>query len=164
MSSETLKKENVTSEDVLNLWSAHLRECQELRYLHVERPELLSMLGEMLTEYNVSFEEAKGLKRVATLKLITEEGLKNKGKYKNWKKHIDEDFDATITSAYIDFVPASEAAPVKTTIESDLFITRWVEKHFNNPNRHIIDEAHTIGSILNMKFLENYIKDLGDKK
>ncbi len=164
---------NPSIDDIFNKWVGVLRQDQDDRYTHKARPTFLGWLFADLIKYKIPYEDAKLLKRQVFNALITDEGKKGKGRHKGWPEAVNSDFDAILADMYIEgatdeereemldkrqLSKAPEIAHVsshETCIPYDLRIREWCLKTFPGCTEGIVTEAHRVGSILNMQFLEH---------
>ena len=154
-------KKTYTADDVYNKWKCLLDNPKEYslvdKYDKHRRLEHIEVLVQWLIEYDIEFEQAKGLKNRVMLFLTTEEGRKGKGKHKNWKENTLTDFDKIVASMYMEDpkpTKKKEIAVDPLRIPADNRIVEWANKKYPG-NTLMITEAHRIGSIFYFEYLED---------
>lgn len=153
---------NYTADQIFDAWFFYIRENHDVRYIHKERPELVSDLAYKFKKHGIKYEEAIMFAKKVILKLTTEEGRKGRGKYNGWKEAVEDDFKAALASEYVETEarPESDKQSIgltnaqNNTIPEDHWINAWLKNKFGNKYpKEIKDLAHTIGSSLNNQFL-----------
>lgn len=164
------KEKTSSSEDIFNKWLGYLRtDGQDIRYLHRDRPDILSDLISQFVAGGISHDDAKDYKSQIVIALTTEEGRKGKGKYKGWKNHVEQDYITILATFYVETVELSEEDDLRgrdlntSTIGSkpdltryhpdNAVITEWAkDKYGQDWTPELNKEAHLIGGIYNLQF------------
>lgn len=171
----TKKKDNLTADDILQSWLNGLTK-DDTRYERKYRRENLEKLMRQFNNYGIPFEEAKSYKRKIMLAITTEEGRKNKGKYKGWKDDVLSDFDMAVCGEYVE-LSKDEATPTHSKslgvkygapvaavgyfLDRDQAIVDWLIDKYQSDSlpKELVDEAHRVMSPLNLQFLEETFVD-----
>lgn len=146
--------------DVFNLWAGTLNDPKQYsvedKYDKSKRIEHIEFLAAWLQDYNIDYEDAKGLRNKVMVFLTTEEGRKGKGKYKNWKENALQDFDQTLARMYMDIPksPSSSTVADPFRIKQDDAIVNWAEAKYGEDTL-VIAEAHRIASPFYFEYLED---------
>lgn len=153
--------ETINVNDLLNEWKDILKQEDPYKRLcYAKRREHIELLVERLRMFAITFDEAKLLKQDVLRSLISKEGLKGKAQYKGWKENILDDFDSILAGSYLQDHKAPEPIKEKTGIylSLDIDISDWFLNKYNYQNEKALDEAHRIGSIINLEFANDYFK------
>ena len=147
---------NFTSEQAFSKWKGYLLTVQDERYVRRERRVHLAMLAETMQLCGISYEDAVAFRYRAMMEITTDEGRKGKGKHKGWKENCLEDFDALMANQYVNLETLIGNGGDMTRISPftpDSDIKAWVDKKFNG-NSEILKQAHVIGNMYNLMFLD----------
>jgi len=155
----------INADDIFNKWMHYLKtEAIDIRYLHRDRPEIISSLAYEFKSLKVDYDTAKSYKKRVMEALTTEEGRKGSGKYKGWKETATADFLSVLASYYVEIEPEDKEESLyekKVEAKEDLFryhinnnlITNWCKNRYGQDwTVDINKEAHLIGGVLNLEF------------
>jgi len=153
------------SQQIFDKWRYNVsKEGQESRYSHNNRSDFLEELVGDFKNYGIPYEKASEYLNQVVLTLTTREGRKGKGRYKGWKEMVENDFKGVIANFYLENIPKptnlekipSNKTHDKNTIPRDRWVENWCFSKFGESvSQKMINEAHRIGSSLNLQFLKD---------
>ena len=169
------------ADELFNKWLGSLVDSPDMRYLGAERQGFVEHLILTFHASGIDQDEASTYKRRVVDALTTPEGRKGKGRHKGWKETVEESFVATLANIYIADLtdkqikdakgnmivnkrsgkdPVSVENTSAFTISEDNRIVEWVRNKYGG-NLDITNEAHRIGSLMNIEFLQdNYFQNV----
>ena len=161
-------KKNAT--DVFNFWMSEVKDDALIRFSHSHRDEATELLMGLMFDAGIDIEEARSYRRKVIEFMTTDEGRKGKGKYKGWVKAVEESFDCSLAKIYVKITPrvkevavVSQAPKFGTNLiknGNDKYIKAWCKHHFGATyTDELCFMAHTIGSGLNIKFMQAMFED-----
>ena len=157
MNSEN-KEAKLSPEETVTRWLADIRIDRKSQYLYRDRKEHLELLMGYLKTNDVSMDDASFLKRKVVEALVHTEGMKNQGKYKNWQKTVEEEYDDWIQRTYVPGVSIPKASQ-KLDYILDPDIVGWAKKKFGNDiHPNILKDCHQIGNVLNIMFIDEFYR------
>ena len=153
-----------TPQDLFDKWLAYLRDQGSDKYVNSERMNNRDVLVEMLFNMKFDHDIARSFKNKVLMALTHEEGRKGKGKYSGWKECVESDFDACVANWYVKVSESTgednriskkeQAIDLDDLMTDDPDIRKWlIEKYGDKCTEALIKEAHTIGNILNIRYL-----------
>jgi len=155
----------INSQDLFDKWQAYLRDEGTSRYMNNVRMDHLNVLVEMFFNGNVDHDEVKSFKKKVLLALTHEEGRKGNGKYKGWKEWVETDFDSCVANWYVKAPEAKDednkitkgkTYTVEDLLPDDPDIRKWlIDKYGDKCTEALIQDAHTIGNMLNIQYLSD---------
>lgn len=157
-----MSNENYLSSDVFNLWKSKIEEDGFERYWKKNRTYYISLLMGLFKNAKIDIDQAKTY-RTETMKfLTTKEGRKAKGKYLNWPKQVQEDFDKELSKVYVQIDMTQEeseevrgsvvAARSNHVMEENELISDWAKDRYHG-NKYVIATAHDVTTILHDEFV-----------
>ena len=160
--------ENITAEGLFQRWKGYLRTDigEGERYNSSERIKHINTLIMWFVGLGADYEEALGYKRRVSEQLVT----KKSKTYKDWKKDVEDDFEACVASYYIKTPDASnieqkEISTFKSSgsvissrnrMKDDEDILKWLKTKYPHVTQGMIDSAHTPGTVTWMKFMVDF--------
>ena len=149
---------SVTREDIFTKWLSEVRENNLARYGRDDRKRHLSDLVNAMKLNGIPQDELYFLKKKVVLTLVTEEGLKGRGKHKGWKENTEADFEDEIQRVYVASYRAKEqSSKLVQTFSEDPNIIDWCRKTFGpNVDAFTIKEAHGPNTMLYFRFVDEY--------
>lgn len=130
------------SDEVFARWLADVRVDSSKRYTRAHRKEHLAALMGYLKMHDIPQDDAQFLKRKVVEALVTKEGMRGQGKYKNWKENTEEDFDDLIQHTYVPALSV-KIEPVKSAQGYDPVLVKWCKQRFGDSvGEELIKAAH----------------------
>lgn len=146
----------IDTNTVIGAWKTDIKELYENRWQYKVREGILNLLFKMLVDHGVSLEDAKITKTIVVKFLVTEEGIKGKGKHKDWANNVKQEFDHLLLEYYEEH--AKNGIIVKDYgkgdfLAKDSVITAWAKDKFGiawNENFNLM--THQVGNRFNLEF------------
>jgi hypothetical protein len=136
-------------------WVAELKEEGVHRFLYRGREERLNMLVDDLIKAGIDVSEAQTLKSKIGSILVTKEGYKGKGKYKDWLKNVENEYMEALAVGYADTLarPSNNAK----MLPKSAVVTEWCKYTYGEMyNDKIETEARTYGSPIYLKMIREF--------
>ena len=150
--------------ECLRLWLADLRQDISSQYLFDERKEHISDLMLLFTTNNIAQDDAQMMKNKVVEALVTKDGMRGNGKYKNWKQNAENDFDDAIQLTYVK-PHVKTITSLKTAQGYDPRIVKWAkDKYGAHVGDEFIKAAHQPLHLFWIEWMTDYHKlDFGGK-
>ena len=151
------KEPKLSPDQAVNRWGAGIRDDRSSQYLYRDRKEHLELLMTYFIDNDISMEDADTsyIKRKVVETLVHSEGMKDKGKYKDWKKNVETEFDDWIQITYVPESTIKLAS--KPDYKQDEDIVHWAKSKFGSDiPPQILKECHTIGHSLYNLFVDEF--------
>ena len=146
------------SNELFKGWMALIRQDRSARYTYENRREHLEELMDMFQSNGVEIDEAATYKSKVVKALVTEEGLKGKGKHKGWRENVENDFEDIIQLTYNPLVK-EQITKRKLDYKPDDEIIKWAKAKFGDGvPQPVLRDCHVIGHSLNMWFINDFYK------
>jgi len=125
------------------------------------RREHIKNLFDMWLDYKVPQDEAASYCRKVVEFLVTREGIKGKGKYRDWAPNAEKDFKDVLADAYLPSIPKPEVLKLGDIyMSSDSFghIRLWSENKYGKENEVAYIASKTLGGALWTMFVKETYK------
>lgn len=137
-------------EDVFKSWCHSVHMSDDVKYLHVNWTEHVEDLAVILYKKEIDYDEAKMYARKVVEFLTTEKGRKEK---KDWPKNVEARYLEALAGLYVQIDSAPPIKKDRFVLDSDPEIVDYITNRYG-PNQMIINEAHRIGSMFNLEYID----------
>lgn len=138
-------------------WASEVKEEGVHRFLYKGRRERIDMLVQYLFEAGIELDDAQILKNKIGPILVTKEGFKGQGKYKDWLKNVHDDFLESLANTYGDQILAKPPVYNAKMLPKSSVITEWCKYTYGSLfNDQIEEEARTYGSPIFLKMIREF--------